>query len=113
MEVSPTSEQHADERRERASIPLSGRARALVGPARLARDVRNHRRALEHSGHRDGTWHPAADKSAEATRRQALAKTERDATVRLVNGSVRRAEIHWYEAHGVGKRGLKIKRFLD
>lgn len=22
-------------------------------------------------------------------------------------------EIHWYEAHGVGKRGLKIKRFLD
>jgi hypothetical protein len=24
---------------------------------------------------------------------------------------VRRAEIHWYEAHGVGKRGLKIKRF--
>jgi len=26
---------------------------------------------------------------------------------------VRRAEIHWYEAHGVGKKGLKIKRFLD
>jgi hypothetical protein len=23
------------------------------------------------------------------------------------------SEIHWYEAHGVGKRGLKIKRFLD
>jgi hypothetical protein len=36
-----------------------------------------------------------------------------NATVRLVNGSLRRAEIHWYEAHGVGKRGLKIKRFLD
>lgn len=35
------------------------------------------------------------------------------ATVRLENGSVRRAEVHWYEAHGVGKRGLKIKRFLD
>jgi hypothetical protein len=30
-----------------------------------------------------------------------------------VNGSLRRAEIHWYEAHGVGKKGLKIKRFLD
>ena len=40
-------------------------------------------------------------------------KLKGDATVRLVNGSVRRAEIHWYEAHGVGKRGLKIKRFLD
>lgn len=35
------------------------------------------------------------------------------ATVRLVNGHLRRAEIHWYEAHGVGKRKLKIKRFLD
>jgi hypothetical protein len=35
------------------------------------------------------------------------------ALVRLVNGNVRRAEIHWYEAHGIGKRKLKIKRFLD
>ena len=40
-------------------------------------------------------------------------KLKGDATVRLVNGSIRRAEIHWYEAHGVGRRGLKIKRFLD
>ena len=35
------------------------------------------------------------------------------ATVRLANGSVRRAEVHWYEAHGIGKRKMKIKRFLD
>jgi hypothetical protein len=34
-------------------------------------------------------------------------------TVRLPSGSVRRAEVHWYEAHGVGKRKLKIKRLLD
>ena len=34
-------------------------------------------------------------------------------TVRLPNGNVRRAEIHWYEAHGVGKRTMKIKRLLD
>ena len=33
--------------------------------------------------------------------------------VRFKCGSLRRAEVHWYEAHGVGKRGLKIKRFLD
>jgi hypothetical protein len=33
--------------------------------------------------------------------------------VRLVSGTLRRAEIHWSEAHGIGKRGLKIKRFLD
>jgi hypothetical protein len=35
------------------------------------------------------------------------------ATVRTVAGSTRRAEVHWYEAHGVGRKGLKIKRFLD
>ena len=34
--------------------------------------------------------------------------------VRIVEGgSVRKAELHWYEAHGIGRRGLKIKRFLD
>jgi hypothetical protein len=33
--------------------------------------------------------------------------------VRLPNGNVRRAEIHSYEAHGIGKRKIKIKRFLD
>ncbi len=33
--------------------------------------------------------------------------------VRLANGSVRRAEVHWDEAHGIGKRKLKIKRLLD
>lgn len=35
------------------------------------------------------------------------------AAVRLLNGTIRRAEIHWYEAHGIGKRKIKIKRFLD
>jgi len=35
------------------------------------------------------------------------------ATVRLANGAVRRVELHWYEAHGIGKRELKIKRYLD
>lgn len=35
------------------------------------------------------------------------------AKVRLRNGSIRRVEIHWYEAHGVGRKKLKIKRMLD
>lgn len=35
------------------------------------------------------------------------------ATVKLENGSIRRAEVHWYEAHGIGKRKMKIKRLLD
>ncbi len=34
-------------------------------------------------------------------------------TVRLPGGGVRRAEIHWYEAHGVGRRKMKLKRLLD
>ena len=28
-------------------------------------------------------------------------------------GILREAELHWYEAHGVGRRGWKIKRYLD
>jgi len=35
------------------------------------------------------------------------------ARVRLADGRIRLAEVHWYEAHGLGKRKLKIKRFLD
>lgn len=32
--------------------------------------------------------------------------------IRLRDGRVLRAEVHWYEAHGVGKKQIKIKRFL-
>lgn len=35
------------------------------------------------------------------------------ALVRLRNGRIRRAELHWYEAHGIGKREVKRKRYLD
>lgn len=35
------------------------------------------------------------------------------ATVCLANGRIRRVELHWYEAHGIGRRKLKIKRYLD
>lgn len=34
-------------------------------------------------------------------------------TVRLPNGNLRRVELHWYEAHGIGKRDMKIKKYLD
>jgi hypothetical protein len=33
------------------------------------------------------------------------------ATIRFENGQEREAEIHWYEATGIGKREFKIKRF--
>ena len=35
------------------------------------------------------------------------------ALIRLANGRLRRAEIHWYEAHGIGKREIKRKRYMD
>jgi len=35
------------------------------------------------------------------------------ATLRLANGQIHRAEVHWYEAHGIGRKDMKIKRFLD
>ena len=40
-------------------------------------------------------------------------KLKGTAMVRLRNGTVCRAEVHWYEAHGVGRKKLKIKRFLE
>jgi hypothetical protein len=35
------------------------------------------------------------------------------AKVRLQSGNIRKAELHWYEAHGIGRKKLKIKRLLD
>jgi hypothetical protein len=35
------------------------------------------------------------------------------ALVRLRDGCIRRAELHWYEAHGIGKKEFKRKRYLD
>ncbi|MFW6163470.1 MAG: hypothetical protein ACODAJ_11930 [Planctomycetota bacterium] len=35
------------------------------------------------------------------------------ATVRLPDGAICEAEVHWYEAHGIGRKELKIKRILS
>lgn len=35
------------------------------------------------------------------------------ANIRFADGSIRRAEIHWYEATGIGKKEIKIKYLLD
>ena len=35
------------------------------------------------------------------------------AQIQLSDGSIRLAEIHWYEATGIGKKEFKIKRYLD
>jgi hypothetical protein len=35
------------------------------------------------------------------------------ATVRFSDGTIRLAELHWYEATGIGRKELKLKRYLD
>lgn len=35
------------------------------------------------------------------------------AHVRLPDGTIAEAEIHWFEAHGIGKRRMKIKRLIE
>jgi hypothetical protein len=35
------------------------------------------------------------------------------ALIRLPSGRVRSAELHWYEAHGIGRKEFKRKRYLD
>lgn len=40
-------------------------------------------------------------------------KVKGSAYVELVTGEIRLAELHWYEAHGVGRKEIKIKRLLD
>jgi hypothetical protein len=40
-------------------------------------------------------------------------KLKGTAEVKLASGTIRRAEVHGYEAHGIGRKKMKIKRFLD
>lgn len=35
------------------------------------------------------------------------------ALVRLRSGTLRKAELHWYEAHGIGRKEIKRKRYVD
>jgi hypothetical protein len=39
-------------------------------------------------------------------------KVKAESTVRLEDGTICEAEIHWYEAHGIGKKELKFKKPL-
>jgi hypothetical protein len=35
------------------------------------------------------------------------------ALVRLQTGQTRKAELHWYEAHGIGRKEIKRKRYVE
>ncbi len=72
----------------------------IVGPLRhpetiaIGRGIRELRRLMRAYG--PGRWR----------KRKAIA------TIKLPDGSLHSAEIHWYEAHGIGRREFKIKRIL-
>ena len=40
-------------------------------------------------------------------------KLKGKAHIRLPNRNIRWVELHWYEAHGVGRKDIKIKRYLE
>ena len=40
-------------------------------------------------------------------------KLKGTAAVKLADGTMCHAEVHWYEAHGIGPREFKIKRILE
>ncbi len=35
------------------------------------------------------------------------------ALVQFLNGEIRQVELHWYEAHGIGRKKMKVKLILD
>ena len=53
-------------------------------------------RRLLHRTYGEGHWH----------------KCKGPATVRLADDTIWFVELHWYEAHGIGKKEIKLKRFL-
>lgn len=46
-------------------------------------------------------------------RRRRWRKMKGSGWIRLRSGRVRLAELHWYEAHGIGKKEVKRKWYLD
>jgi hypothetical protein len=73
----------------------------IVGPIRNPETIARGRRIREIARlvkrHGPGRWR----------------KRKGTATIRLSDGSIHQAEIHWYEASGIGRREVKIKRYLD
>ena len=91
--------------------------RSLAGLA-FFRAVKNEIRIEIRSCRRDPTdrndcGRPERPRSERTYGRGRWRKRKGVADVRLPNGNLRRVELHWYEAHGLGKRDTKIKRYLD
>jgi len=73
----------------------------IVGPVRdvqviaRGRGIRELRRLRKAYG--SGHWH----------------KKKGVARIQLIDGTILKSELHWYEAHGIGKKEFKIKRVLE
>ncbi len=55
----------------------------------------------------------ADDRCAQRDTSTAMAEPNGVEVVRLPNDRMYLAELHWYEAHGIGKNAIKIKRLLE
>jgi len=106
MPVSPAVRPHASRLEDRVAVALSGSYNwdeplEIVGEITdieiVARGVRVRDRSMLRRRFGRGMWR----------------KMKGIALVRVPSGAVRRVEIHWYEAHGMGRRLLKIKRYLE
>jgi len=62
-----------------------------IEPIALGRGIRDRRRLQRSYG--KGRWR----------------KLRGIATVRLVDGTIHTAEVHWYEAHGIGRKEYELK----
>lgn len=62
-----------------------------IEPIAVGRGIRDRRRLFKCYG--KGRWR----------------KLRGVATVRLVDGTIHTAEVHWYEAHGIGRKEFKLK----
>lgn len=69
-----------------------------------------------HNGRRDvrrGFFHPRVASPPSSLRAGRWRKRKGTVQLRLEDGTTGRAEVHRYEAHGIGRVEIKIKRFLD
>jgi hypothetical protein len=86
--------------RHRASI-FGGVWFEIVGPIRNPKTIASERRIRE------------LPRLVRRYGRGSWKKRAGTATIRLADGSIHDAEVHWYEATGIGRREIKIKRYLD
>ena len=62
-----------------------------IEPIAVGHGIRNRRRLIKLYG--KGRWR----------------KVRGFSKIRLPDGTIHEAEVHWYEAHGIGRRDMKLK----